>query len=138
MKLPLRKIMEKKRVLPILKLQKTNKSIWIRPQLTLERATTKSNNSSHTSSSSITLRAKSRAIKQRASTQMDGQEISIIHLERSCVTWLAFHIMTTSTEIRVSTIRSNKNIKLNSASIILRLASVHSHNTANSLMAKKN
>lgn len=84
-----------------------------------------------------THQVKSRAIKPRVSTQMEGQEISIIPQEKWCVTWPSNRTTRISTETKVSSIRSNKNTKLNCASITSKIKSARSPSTASSLMVKK-
>lgn len=89
------------------------------------------------SPSTITHQAKSRATRLRASTLMDGQEISIIHQVRSSAVSPSNRTTITSTAIRGNSTPWNKNTKLNCASIFSRQASARYRSTASSLTVKK-
>ena len=90
-----------------------------------------------TTSSSVILQAKGRAIRAKAMMRMDGPEISIIHQGKWCVTWLNNLTTRISMEIKANSILSNKNTKLNYASISLSRASAHWPSTANSHTVQK-
>ena len=121
-----------KRDLRILKRQsRTSQLIWTRqPRTNLRNKKTPEH--ILTTSSSVILQAKGRAIRVKALMRMDGPEISIIHQVKSCVTWLNNHTMRISMEIKDNSILWNKNTKLNYVSISLSRASAHSSSTANS------